>query len=184
MFVQASAPPPAVAPAPPAPVMQLATVTQRALPLTLTKAGRVERAVVRQQVFMKISVRPGATATVEGQAVTPTPCAWTIETYLQREICFSSMTGQTSCTDPVSTLLAAGEAGQADLTGQSCDVMAEPVTQSARRVRAGIEPMSTAVFEDDYKVKVRPLLTAGGVILSDPSAKPPPKPASSRKSGS
>lgn len=178
LFLQASASPPAVAPAPPVPLTQLATVVQRVLPLTLTKAGRVERAAVRQQVFMKISVRPGAIATVEGQAAMAVPCAWTIEAYLQRDICFSSMTGQTSCTDPVPTLLAAGKAGQADLSGQACDVASEPVAQSARRVRTGLEPTAGALFEDDYKV--RPLLATGGIIVSGPAAKPAP----SRTSGS
>ena len=181
MFVQASTPPPAVAPAPlpPAPVTRLVTVAQRARPLTLTKGNRAETAVVRHQIFLRTSVRPGATAMIQGQAVTVTPCAWTIEAYLQREICFYSMTGQTSCTDPISVKLAAGETGQADLTAeQACDVLAKPVELSEGRVRAGIDPISATVFEDDYRIKVRPMLAASGVTISDPSAKSAPNPAS------
>ena len=183
MFVQASAPPPAVAPAPqpPAPVMRLLTIAQRAKPVTLTKGGRTEMAVVSHQIFLKTSVRSGATARIEGQAVGPTPCAWTIEVFLQRVICFSSMTGQTSCTDPMSTPLAVGETGQVDLAAdQACDVLAKPIGLSEARVVASLDKISATLFEDDYKIKVRPMLTAAGVTLSER----PPKAAPSRASGS
>jgi hypothetical protein len=181
VFVQASAPPPAVAPAPPAQAMRLMTIAQRARPVTLTKGGRTEMAVVSHQIFLKTSVRSSATATIEGQAVSATPCAWTIEVYLQRVICFSSMTGQTSCTDPMSTPLAAGETGQADLAAdQACDVMAKPIALSEGRVAASLDKIAATVFEDDYKIKVRPMLTAAGVTLSER----PSKAAPSRASGS
>jgi hypothetical protein len=147
-------------------------------PITLTKGGRVETAVVSHQIFLKTSVRSGATAMVEGQAITATPCAWTIEAYLQREICFYSMTGQTSCTDPVSIALAAADAGQSELSAdQACDVAAKPVDQAERRVIATIDPISARLLDDDYRIKVRPMLTAAGVTLSE-------KPAPNRVSGS
>jgi hypothetical protein len=185
VLVQASSPPAAAAPAPPAPAQasRLLTIAQRTRPLILIKAGRSETAVVRQQIFLKTSVRPGAMATVEGQAAiaaAATPCAWVIEAYLQREVCFSSMTGLSSCTDAVSLPLAAGETGQTDLASPiACDVQAGPVALAERRVVASLQSLSAGLFEDDYRIKIRPMLAASGVTIREtPQAVP------SRASGS
>ena len=185
MVLQASSPPPVVAPAPPGPPIatRLTTIAQRARPLTLTKSGRTETAVVRHQIFLRTTVRPGATVSVVGQAAiaaAATPCAWVIEAYLQREVCFYSMTGMTSCTDAVTLPLSAGETGRTDLgAGVECDVLAQPVSFSERRVVASLESLSAGLFEDDYRLKVRPMLAAPGVtILESPKAAP------SRASGS
>lgn len=181
MLVQASAPPPVVAPAPEPPVAtRLSTISQRDRPLTLTKGGRTETALVRHQIFLRTTARPGATAMVEGQAISATPCVWTVEVYLQREICFYSMTGLTSCTDGVSRPLAAGATGQDDLpSDQQCDVQSAPVEHGERRVIASIETLSKGFFEDDYRIVVRPMLAASGATITES-----PKPAPSRASGS
>ena len=159
---------------------RLSTISQRDRPLTLTKAGRTETVLVRHQIFLRTTARPGVTATVEGQAIAATPCAWAIEVYLQREICFYSMTGLTSCTDGVSRPLSVGATGQDDLPAdQVCDVQATLVEHGERRVIASIEALSKTFFEDDYRIMVRPMLAASGATITEP-----PKPAPSRASGS
>ncbi len=182
---QASTPPPAVAPAPPPPpaATRMAPIAQRDRPLTLTKAGRAETALVRHQIFFRTTVRAGVSASVEGQvmAMAVKPCAWAIETYLQREICFFSMTGLTSCTDPVTLTLSAGETGKVDLTAdQTCDVQSKPVESAERRIIASLDMLSAGLMEDDYQTAVRPILKASGVTIVDLS----PKPVPSRASGS
>jgi hypothetical protein len=157
------------------------TISQKVRPLSVSKGGRTETLVVRHQIFIKTATQPGAAAAIEGQAIVVRPCRWVIETYLQRELCFYSMTGQTSCTDPVSTPLAAGETGQGDLAAdQACDVMAKPVQLAEDRVIKSIDDGSATMFDDDYRLKVRPALAASGVTIVEQ----PPKPAPSRASGS
>lgn len=181
MLIQTPAPPAVVAPALQPPVAtRLSTISQRDRPLTLTKGGRTETALVRHQIFIRTTARPGAAAVVEGQAVSIVPCAWTIEAYLQREICFYSMTGQTSCTDGVSKPLTLGETGQGDTpAGQQCDLQAMPVERAEARVIAAIETLTPKLVADDYRIVVRPMLAASGVTITES-----PKPAPSRASGS
>lgn len=146
---------------------RLSTISQRDRPLTLTKSGRTETALVRHQIFIRTTARPGLSALVEGQTVSIVPCAWTIEAYLQREICFYSMTGQTSCTDGVSKPLTLGETGQGDTPGgQQCDVQAMPVERAEARVIAAIETQTAKLVEDDYRIVVRPMLAASGVTIT------------------
>ncbi len=181
MLVQVSTPPPAVAPAPQPPpqATRMMTIAQRARPLTLTKGGRAETAVVRQQIFIRTAVTPGPTASVEGQAIIARPCAWAIQAYLQREICFYSMTGLTSCTDPISAPLSAGETGRTDLAAdQECDVLAGPVELAEGRIIKSIDGITAVLFDEDYRLKVRPMLLASGVTIADQSPKPAPNPAS------
>lgn len=189
MFFQASAPPPpapsvaAAAPAATSPpqAMRMMTIAQKIRPLSVSKGGRTETLAVRYQIFIRTNVRPGAAASIEGQPIVARPCFWTIETFLQRELCFHSMTGQTSCTDPVSMPVQAAESGQGDLpVEQACDVLAKPVELSEDRVIKSIDAISATVFDDDYGLKVRPLLAASGVTI----AEQPLKPAPSRASGS
>lgn len=171
MLVQASAPPAAVAPAPPQ-ALRLATVAQHVRPFFLTKAGRTESGTVRHQIFLKTTVTAGPVAMVAGQSTVARPCMWKIEAYLQREICFQSMTGLSSCTDALSKQLAIGEAGQADLAvEQVCDVTAKPVEQAESRTVASVDRAAAQMFEDDYRLTVRPMLATAGVTITGSSSK-------------
>jgi hypothetical protein len=161
--------------------MRMMTISQKVRPLSVSKGGRTETLVVRHQIFIKTATQPGATAAIEGQAIVARPCRWVIDAYIQRELCFYSMTGQTSCTDPVSMPLAVGEAGQGDLVAdQACDVMAKPVQLAEDRVIKSIDGGAAMMFEDDYRLKVRPMLAASGVTIVEQ----PQKSVPSRASGS
>lgn len=170
MFLQADTPPAATAPAPQPPQLQrLAPIAQKARPLTLTKSGRTENAVVRQQIFLRTIVKPGAVPIVpDGVTVSAIPCAWTIESYLQREICFYSMTGLLACTDTNTEPLRATETGQVDQAPDAaCDVIAKPVELAEARVIDALEQIKAQMFDEDYRLIVKPQLVASGATVTE-----------------
>ena len=171
VLIQAATPPAATAAAVPTPpaLQRLAPISQKARPLVLTKAGRSESAVVRHQIFLRTVVRPGPVpAAVEGVSVSAIPCAWTVESYLQREICFYSMTGLMGCTDTNTLPLMATETGQADLpAGAVCEVFAKPVEAAESRVIAAVDRTKDQLYDEDYKLVVKPQLVRGGTTITE-----------------
>lgn len=145
------------------------TVMARDQPLVLTKARRAESAMVRHQVFLRYDVD----RKVPDGADQPTvQCGWRLRAYLQRSICFSSMTGLLGCTDPVSEELPTGETGAAD-QGQdpalsTCDLNFAPAREARDRVIAAVRADAQARFDEDYALNVKPQLTAAGVKIAKP----------------
>lgn len=167
---QAASPPAASAPAPTPPTLQrLAPVAQKAKALLLTKGGKTENAVVRYQIFTRTIAKPGAVpATPAGVTVSAIPCAWVVESYLQRDLCFYSITGTLGCEEGATKPLQAIENGQADLpVGTACEVFAKPVTDAEDRVIASLDRLKDQMFEDDYKLAVQPRLIKTGVTITE-----------------
>lgn len=173
VLVQAATPPAATAPAPPQPtpppLQRLAPVSQKAKPLTLAKAGRTESAVVRYQIFLRTIVKPGAVPAVpEGVTVSAIPCAWTVESYLQRDLCFYSITGLLGCEEGATTPLRAIDNGQTDLPADAvCEVFAKPVIAAEDRVIAALDKIKDQMFDEDYQLTVKPRLLKGGVTITE-----------------
>lgn len=175
VLVQAATPPaapaPATAPAPPSPpqLQRLAPVTQKARPLMLTKGGKTENAVVRYQIFLRTIAKPGAVpATPDGVTVSAIPCAWTVESYLQRDLCFYSITGMLGCEEGATKPLQAIENGQTDLpAGTACEVFAKPVTAAEDRVIATLDRIKDQMFDEDYQLAVKPRLVRGGATITE-----------------
>ena len=170
MLVQAAPPPAAVVPAPPPPTLQrLAPVAQKAKSLTLAKGGRTENVVVRYQIFLRTIAKLGAVpATPEGVTVSAIPCVWVVESYLQRDLCFYSITGLFGCEEGATKPLQAIENGQADLpTGTTCEVFAKPVTAAEDRVIAGLDRMKDQMFDEDYQLAVKPRLVKAGATVTE-----------------
>lgn len=169
VLVQAATSPAATAPTVPVqpPLQRLAPISQKTRPLVLTKGGRTEKALVRYQIFIRTTVRPGP-ATAEGVSVSAIPCAWTVESFLQRDICFYSMTGLLACTNGETTPLMATDTGQADLPGGTvCEVFAKPVEAAESRVIASVDRTKDQLYDDDYKLVVTPQLVRGGTTITE-----------------
>ena len=163
-------PPAATAPAPPVPTLQrLAPVTQKAKALTLTKSGKTENAVVRYQIFLRTIAKPGAVPQApEGVTVSAIPCIWTVESYLQRDLCFYSITGLLGCEEGATKPLEAVENGQTDLpSGTACEVFAKPVTAAEDRVIATLDRVKDQMFDEDYQLAVKPRLVRSGVTVTE-----------------
>ena len=171
VLVQDATPPAATAPAAPQPptLQRLAPVAQKARPLVLTKGVRTENAVVRYQIFLRTIAKPGAVpATPEGVTLSAIPCVWTVESYLQRDLCFYSITGLLGCEEGATTPLRAVENGQADLpTGTACEVFAKPVTAAEDRVIATLDRIKDQMFDEDYQLAIKPRLLRTGVTVTE-----------------
>ena len=165
--------PPHVAPAPSTVKGASATMTVAAsdLRLVLTKARRAESAMVRHQVFLRYDVDRKVPDGVDQRTV---QCGWRLRAYLQRSICFSSMTGLLSCTDPVSEELPAGETGAADQgqdpAANTCDLNFGPAHEARDRVIAAVKADAQARFDEDYALNVKPQLLASGVKITRPKS--------------
>jgi|GEM_PF-980433 len=147
------------------------TVVARDQSLVLTKARRSESALVRHQVFLRYDVDRKVPDGADQRTV---QCGWRLRAYLQRSICFSSMTGLLSCTDPVSEELPTGETGAAD-QGQdpalsTCDLNFAPAREARDRVVAAVRADAQARFDEDYALNVKPQLLASGVKIAKPKS--------------
>jgi hypothetical protein len=147
------------------------TVVARDQPLVLTKARRAESALVRQQVFLRYDVDRKVPDGVDQRTV---QCGWRLRAYLQRSICFSSMTGLLSCTDPVSEELTTVETGAADQgqdpTLSTCDLAFGPAREARDRMIAAVKADATARFDEDYALNIKPQLLASGVKITKPKS--------------
>lgn len=144
-------------------------MAQKARALTLAKAGRTENVVVRYQIFLRTIAKPGAVpAAPEGITVSAIPCAWIVESYLQRDLCFYSITGLLGCEEGATKPLQAIENGQADLpAGIACEVFAKPVTAAEDRVIATLDRIKDQMFDEDYQLAVKPRLVRTGVTIME-----------------
>lgn len=147
------------------------TVAASDLRLVLTKARRAESAMVRHQVFLRYDVDRKVPDGADQRAA---QCGWRLRAYLQRSICFSSMSGLLGCTDPVSEELPTGETGAAD-QGQdpaagSCDLNFPPAREARDRVIAAVKADAQARFDEDYALNVKPQLLASGVKITRPKS--------------
>jgi hypothetical protein len=144
------------------------TLASNDLRLVLTKARRSESALVRYQVFLKYDVdrklSEGADPTVQ--------CGWRLRAYLQRSICFWSMSGLFSCTDAESRELAEAETGAADLgsdpSAPACDLRFAPAHEARDRLIETLKTSAQARFDEDYTLNVKPQLVASGVKITRP----------------
>ena len=133
-------------------------------PLALIKARRTEDAVLRQTIFLTSSltvVRPGAGT---GEAV----LRWTYEPYLQRQLCFTSITGVFSCAATEVEALTEKAAGEAPLA-VTPDQAAPGANLAAEGVRIAVatalRARADALFEDDRRLTLSPMLKAAGVSV-------------------
>jgi hypothetical protein len=125
--------------------------------------------VVHQQIFLRTVAKPGVVpATPEGVTVSAIPCAWTVEAYLQRDICFYSITGLLGCTEAMTKPLMASERGQADLpAGAACEVSAKPVEAAEGRAIAALDRTKDQLFDEDYRLAVKPQLVGTGATVKE-----------------
>jgi hypothetical protein len=97
---------------------------------------------------------------------------------MQREICFVSMSGLSSCTQPESLTLpdaAEGDAPISDAPQQNvCSDIFRPAVNARIRLTSSLLSRSKALFADDQKSKVEAQFKAAGVrVAADvPSAAP------------
>ena len=163
------------------------TVEAVDLKLLLTKAKREEHAVVRRLLFISATLRltepvaadaePAASSAPAPAASSAEPegpppkqtCRWTYRAFLQRQICFVSMTGLSSCTQPEIIALpdeASGDAPLSDAPQQNvCSDIFRPAVNARIRLSTSLLSRSKELFAADQQAKVDPQFKAAGVTV-------------------
>jgi hypothetical protein len=171
--VQAEAPPPQIIQV--APVQAVAdfvvvardirneVVTSADQPLPLVKAGRGEEALLRQAVFVT------ATTTIT-RPTTPGPDTyrWTYESFLQRQVCFTSMTGLFACTAAEVAPLpdrVSGEVLAPPPPAEGQPLVVQAAEAAHLKLFEGLRVKAAALFEDDRRARVDPVFRAAGVTV-------------------
>lgn len=131
-------------------------------PLVLTKAGQREQAFVRQAIFFTTSL--SLTRPV-GDAPALDSWRWAHQAFLQRQVCFSSITGLFACAEPSVQPLTHTEKGEAPVS--PVDPEAAPESEAARkRLADGLKPKAAALFDVDRRQHVDTMLKAAGVVAT------------------
>ena len=162
-------------PAPPGPAFTVVsrvdntqTVETGDMRLVLTKGAREEHALVRRFIFVTATLRLTEPATPpEGDAAPVQTCRFAYRAFLQRQICFTSMSGLSSCTQPEIEPLpdeASGEApAPANAQAGFCNDVFRPAATVRVRLSSSLLSNAKALFAADQKGKVEPMLKAAGV---------------------
>jgi hypothetical protein len=136
-------------------------VQSRDLPITLTKAGRREDALLRQNVFVAsviTVVRPPEAVGAEQDRY-----RWTFKTYEQRRLCVTSITGLFMCAEPEVLALPDAAEGEAPMEPDG----GFPLAEAARlRITDDLKARATTLFETARTTQVQPLLRAAGVVAT------------------
>lgn len=135
------------------------------LPFVLTKGPQREQAMVRQAIFITSSLavtRPAA------EGVATESYRWTHQAFLQRQVCFSSISGLFACTEPIVQALPDAEKGEAPVPLAQPDTA--PQSEAARqRLSDTLKPRASALFESDRRRHVEPVFKAAGVVATRPA---------------
>lgn len=133
-------------------------------PLALIKGRKTEDALLRQAITLTSTLTVARPAPGTGDDV----LRWTYEPYLQRQLCFTSMTGQFSCAAAEVEELAEKAEGQAPVaaaTGEAAPNPSPAAEAAHHAVAAALRARADAVFDDDRRLKLDPMLKAGGVSV-------------------
>lgn len=174
-----AADPPAVAqPAPEAIVVRRSESTRIVAssdqPVVLTKGAQREQAMVRQAIFVtsQVSVTRPAAADPATEGLVTESYRWTHQAFLQRQVCFSSISGLFACTEPVVQVLPDAERGEAPAPLAEPDTA--PLSEAAhRRLADALKPRATALFDTDRRRHVDPVFKAAGVVAARPATTTP-----------
>ncbi len=139
------------------------------LKLALSKAKRDEHALVRRLIFISAALRLTEPAAVTGDGPPPQTCRWAYRSFLQRQICFTSMTGLLSCTEQEVTPLPDETHGDAPVPANSppgaCNDVFRPAVNARVRLTTQLLGRAKALYASDQLAKVDPLFKAAGVTV-------------------
>jgi hypothetical protein len=133
--------------------------------LPLIKGGRTEDALLRQAVYVT------STLTVVRNTTAPNVemLRWTYESFLLHQLCFTSMTGQFSCTVAEATALPEKSSGETPITPSPAGGTGPQTNPAAEAARAAvvdsIRARGTALFGEDRRLKIDPMLRTAGVSV-------------------
>jgi len=176
-MIQAAEPPVAAQPAPAGLVVvsreaRSDVVIGKDTPLLLVKAAKTENALLRQAIFLTSTLTVLRPSEGQGGDI----LRWTYQPHLLRQVCFTSITGQFSCAAGVSEDLTDESSGEApappELGADSPSI--DSGAEAARlTLTARLSARAAALFDEDRRLKVDPMLKAAGVTIRSAASLPP-----------
>jgi hypothetical protein len=151
-------------------------------PLRLAKGGKTEEALLRQAISLTTTITLVRAASGVGEDT----LSWIYQPRLQRQLCFTSITGQFSCAAadaddltemasgqvqvPASPDRAPGASAAAEpplaTTPDQGGAAPNPMADAARiAIISALTNRSAALFETDRRLKLNPMLKAAGVSV-------------------
>ena len=99
---------------------------------------------------------------------------------MQRQLCFTSMTGQFSCTTPELIALPEVEKGEAPVlpivsgngVGGADDDAFPAATAAEDKITRALKARAASLFETDRKTRIEPIFRAAGVSSAPPGGAP------------
>lgn len=136
--------------------------------LTLRQGPTAEAMIVRYQLVLNRSLQRVATTTSDLQRQL---CRWEMTAYLQRDICFTSLSGMTGCTEVANTPLAPSSKGEAEIAPDDeadgvCGLQQATVQTAEAALSAELRSLAPTAIEADYTARVRPGLNRPGLIVN------------------
>lgn len=151
-------------------------------PMFLVKAGHTEQATLRYILYVV-----GTTTVLRDSATSGQDrVRWSYTPYIQRSLCFTSITGLFACSEAETIPLVEKSEGEASLTSpgphasapvsspESGELPAEPSAADVAlsKLSETLRQKAAAQFDEDNRLRVAPLLKAAGVrILPTPVAR-------------
>ncbi|WP_374468370.1 hypothetical protein [Phenylobacterium sp.] len=137
------------------------------LPRRLVKGPQAEQALIRQALFVSGAVRVTRPA---ADPEAPLAYAWSFQGFVQRQVCFTSITGLFACSEPQVEKLPDAAEGDAPL-GPG-EPPAFPLAEAAKaQLAAALKARAPAVFDADRRARIEPLFRAAGVSTPRPAAR-------------
>lgn len=136
--------------------------------LPLIKAGKTEDGLLRQTIALT-SVTSVVRSNIEPYEHS---LRWTYKAYLQRQMCFVSITGLFTCAVGVSEELTDKSDGEGPLamTPDDLSESSSPAAEVAwRTLTTGLSAKVSSLFANDRRVSVDPMLAAAGVSIRRPT---------------
>ena len=152
-------------------------VTSLDLPVVLVKAGRSEDVLLRRALFITTSitvVRPAAALDAASDSY-----RWRYEAFLQRQVCFTSMTGLFACTLAQAEALPDKATGEARLPAAGF----HEAEAARRKLTDGLQVRAGALFEADRRANVDPIFKAAGAAVLRAAPRRPAKGAPASGAG-
>jgi hypothetical protein len=133
--------------------------------LVLQSPRTSEAVAVRHQLVMTHKISQSALAAAEGGRWL---CRWEMAAYLQRDICFTSITGMTGCTEATSNPLPFGEKGEVGFDraeAVNCTLTHPVIAAAEAKVTQQLKGQAANIVERDFESRIRPNLTKPGVTI-------------------
>lgn len=151
--------------------------------LRLRAQNRSETAIVRYQIFFKLAVSgrpqmtpvsrpPNSEGTTAPAAPVPSyACNWTYAAYVERDVCFTSISGLVGCTEASVTPISWSGSGAQIMElvsgpgDDTCDLENRGLKQATDAATAQLKAEAQEVYQKTFDETLRPTFRASGVSV-------------------